>query len=238
MKTVVHRIVRRLGLELVRYDGRRFVARKRVEVIDRARANVVLDVGAGIGQFAGWLREEGYAGRIVSFEPVGEAFAEIEQRSSDDRAWECLNVALGARDGDSVMNVAGNLWSSSLLPMTRLHEAAEPASSYVRKEAVRVARLDSLGVVGSRDRAYLKIDVQGTESAVLDGAAGLIDQIVAAELEVSLLELYEGQDLFWTLYERMRAEGFGLVWLGESIVRNPDTDEILALDGIFVRLPA
>jgi hypothetical protein len=63
----------------------------------------------------------------------------------------------------------------------------------------------------------------------------VIERIVAAELELSLTELYEGQDLFWTLYERMRVEGFGLVWLGESVFRNPATDEILALDGIFVR---
>jgi hypothetical protein len=35
----------------------------------------------------------------------------------------------------------------------------------------------------------------------------------------------------------MRTEGFALVWLGESIFRDPATDEILALDGIFTRLP-
>jgi FkbM family methyltransferase len=179
---------------------------------------------------------EGYAGRIVSFEPVGETFAELERRSAQDPAWECVNVALGAQDGDSVVNVAGNLWSSSLLPMTLLHRAAHPASSYVREEAVRLARLDSLNVVGPQDRAFLKIDVQGAESAVLDGATGVLDLIVAAELELSLAELYEGQDLLWALHERMRGEGFALVWLGDSIFRNPATDEILALDGIFMRL--
>ena len=235
MNTVVHRFFRRIGFELVRYDGRHFVARKRIEVIRAAYVNVVLDAGAGIGQFAGWLRGQGYEGRLVSFEPVGEAFAELERRSAQDRAWKCVNVALGERNGDAVINVAGNLWSSSLLPMTRQHEAAAPASPYVRDEAVRLARLDSLNVVGPQDRAYLKIDVQGAEGAVLDGAARVIERIVAAELELSLTELYEGQDLFWTLYERMRVEGFGLVWLGESVFRNPATDEILALDGIFVR---
>jgi FkbM family methyltransferase len=237
VRTTVHRFLRKLGLEVVRYDGRRFVARKRVEVLHTTRANVVLDGGAGIGQFAGWLREEGYAGRILSFEPVREAFAELERRTARDPAWDCVNVALGAGDGDSVVHVAQNLWSSSLLPMTRMHQAADPASSYIREEAVRVARLDSLNVIGPRDRAYLKIDVQGAEGEVLEGAAGIFDQIVAAELELSLAELYEGQDLLLALRERMRAEGFALVWLGESIFRNPATDEILALDGIFVRVP-
>jgi FkbM family methyltransferase len=236
-RSLVRRFAHQLGLEVVRYDGRRFVARKRVEVIRATGANIVLDVGAGIGQFAGGLRSEGFAGPIVSFEPVGETFSELQRRAAADPAWTCVNFALAERPGDAVINVAGNLWSSSLLPMRREHEVAAPASAYVGEETVRLARLDSLDVIGHADRAYLKIDVQGAESAVLDGAAGVLDRIVAAELELSLAKLYEGQDLLWALRERMRAERFALVWLGESIFRNPATDEILALDGIFVRLP-
>jgi FkbM family methyltransferase len=222
---------------VVRYDGRRFVARKRIEVIRANGANIVLDVGAGIGQFAGWLRAEGYAGPIVSFEPVGATFLELQRHATADPTWACVNLALAERDGDAVINVAGNLWSSSLLPMRREHEVAAPASAYVGEETVRLARLDSLNVIGPEDLAYLKIDVQGAESAVLDGAAGILDRIVAVELELSLAKLYEGQDLLLALRERMRTEGFALVWLGESIFRDPATDEILALDGIFTRLP-
>jgi FkbM family methyltransferase len=235
LNAVVHRFLHRFGLDLVRYDGQRFVARKRIEVIRAQRVNLVLDAGAGAGQFASWLRGHGYEGPILSFEPVREAFEELERRSAEDRAWRCVNIALGERDGDTVINVAGNLWSSSLLAMTGAHEVADPASAFVRDEVVPLARLDSLGVVGPHDRAYLKIDVQGAEGAVLDGAVGVLDGIIAAELELSLMELYDGQELFGALYERMRGEGFRLVWLGESIFRDPTTDEILALDGIFVR---
>ena len=235
MKASVHRLLHQLGLDVVRYDGRRFVARKRIEVIESARANVVLDVGAGIGQFGGALREEGYKGRIVSFEPVQEAFAGLERRSASDPNWTAVNLALADADGESVVTVAGNLWSSSLLPMKPLHEKAVPMSAYVREESVRLTRLDSLAVVEAGERAYLKIDVQGVERAVLDGAAGMSDQVVAVELELSLVELYEGQALLPTLHEQMRNEGFALVWLGEAMFRDPPSDEILSVDGIFVR---
>jgi FkbM family methyltransferase len=235
MKEAVHRRLHRLGLDIVRYDGRHFVARKRIEVIENEGVTVVLDVGAGIGQFGTWLRDEGYNGRIVSFEPVPETFARLELRSAADPSWSPTNLALGDRDGKTVVNVAGNLWSSSLLPMTLAHEAAEPASAYVREESVRLARLDSLSVVEPNDRAYLKIDVQGAEHAVLDGAAGEFDRVVAVELELSLVELYRGQALLPVLHERMRTNGFSLVWLGDAIFRDPESDEILAVDGIFVR---
>jgi FkbM family methyltransferase len=237
VKSIVRRALHRLGVDIVPYDGRRFVARRRMDVIRAAGVNVVLDVGAGAGQFVGWLRGEGYEGPIVSFEPVAEAFAKLQRRTTADHAVTCVNVALGAHDGAAVVNVAGNLWSSSLLPMAPEHQAAAPASAYIGQETVRLARLDSLDLLRPLDRAYLKVDVQGAEGAVLDGAAGVFDRIVAAELELSLVELYGGQELLPTLQERMRVRGFGLVWIGESVFRDPASDEILAVDGIFVRRP-
>ena len=235
MRAAVHRMLHRMGLDLVRYDGRRFVTRRRIEVIETSRVNVVVDVGAGIGQFGGWLRDAGYRGRILSFEPVRDAFTGLVERSDSDPVWVAENLALSNRDGESVVNVAGNLWSSSLLPIMERHLKAAPESRYVGQEPVRLARLDSLGVIGPDDRAYLKIDVQGAEQAVLDGAAGVLDRVVAAELELSLVELYEGQELLPALQERMRGEGFSLVWLGDAVFRDPVSDAILALDGIFMR---
>ena len=82
VKGILRRALHRVGVDVIPYDGRRFVARRRIEVIRATGASIVIDVGAGIGQFVGWLRSEGYEGRIVSFEPVTEAFA---QCSSDGR---------------------------------------------------------------------------------------------------------------------------------------------------------
>ena len=235
MKTLVRKALHLVGVDVVRYDGRHFVARRRVEVIRKTGTTVVVDVGAGSGQFVGWLRDAGYDGRIVSFEPVADAFARVQGRSTNDAALSCFRMALGARDGEAVINRAGNIWSSSLLPMTERQEAASPESTYVAEEAVGLARLDSLGIVQPDDRVYLKIDVQGAEGAVLDGAAGVLDRVVAVELELSLVELYEGQELLPALHERLRRAGFALVWLGEAVFRDPLSGEILAVDGIFVR---
>ena len=235
MKEGLRRGLHWLGLDVVRYDGRRFVARRRMEVIRENEATVVVDVGAGSGQFVGWLREAGYRGRIVSFEPVGEAFARVERRARSDRALSCHRIALGDYDGEASINRSANVWSSSLLPMASRQRAAVPDSAFVAEEPVRLARLDSLDVVQPDDRVYLKIDVQGAEGAVLDGAARVLDRVVAVELELSLVELYEGQELLPSLYQRLHGRGFALVWLGDAVFRDQASDEILSLDGIFVR---
>jgi FkbM family methyltransferase len=235
MKVFVRKALHRVGVDLVRYNGRHFVARRRVDVIRSTGTTVVIDVGAGSGQFVGWLRDAGYDGRIVSFEPVADAFARVQGRAMDDPALSCYRIALGDRDGEAVIHRAANIWSSSLLPMTDRQEAAAPESAYVAEETVPLARLDSLDVVRTEDRVYLKIDVQGAEAAVLEGATGVLERVVAIEVELSLVELYKGQQLLPALYERLRSEGFALVWLGDAVFRDRDSDEILTLDGIFVR---
>ena len=235
MKEFVRKALHRVGVDVVHYDGRHFVARRRVEVIRSTGTTVVVDVGAGSGQFVGWLRDAGYDGRVVSFEPVADAFARVKRRAEGDPGLTCHRIALGDRDGEVRLNRAGNIWSSSLLPMTARQKNAAPESVYVGEESVRLARLDSLGIVQPDDRVYLKIDVQGAEGAVLVGAAGVLDRVVAVELELSLVELYEGQELLPALHRRLRRAGFALVWLGEAVFRDPSSGEILAMDGIFVR---
>src|SRR3954447_8852354 len=65
-----------------------FVARRHITwLLRELRVNVVLDVGATVGQYADKLRRTGYAGRIVSFEPVAELCAELRERAAADDRW-------------------------------------------------------------------------------------------------------------------------------------------------------
>lgn len=54
------------------------------DVVRDLGINVVLDVGANVGQFAHALRGIGFAGRIISFEPVGRDFAVLRMRMRKD----------------------------------------------------------------------------------------------------------------------------------------------------------
>ena len=67
------------------------------------------------------------------------------------------------------MNVSGDLEASSILAMEERHVRHWPPSEYVGTEAVTVERLDTVAaeLIGPRDRAYLKLDVQGYELEVL-----------------------------------------------------------------------
>ena len=115
---------------------------RRAELIAEQGIDAVVDVGANEGLFAKRLRDDGFSGRIVSFEPLSSAFALLASASADDPNWECVQLALGATTGEATLNVARNLASSSFLPMDSGLPEAEPRVAYVGKEECSLATLD------------------------------------------------------------------------------------------------
>jgi FkbM family methyltransferase len=210
--------------------------RRRLQLLAAERIDLVLDVGANVGQFAMRLRSSGYPGRIVSFEPYGTAYRQLERSASHDPLWEAQRLALSDSEGEAELNVAGNSFSSSLLPMAAAHLESASDSAYVAAERVRTARLDSLweDVVGD-SRVWVKLDVQGYEMHVLRGMGERLDDIRVVETELSLTPLYEGAVPWRDAVDWLEERGFALAGV-EPGFENPRSGRMLQFDGVFVRL--
>ena len=200
-------------------------------------ADLVIDVGANTGGYATSLRSAGFGGRILSFEPLMAAHAALAAASRTDANWAIADrMALGDRDGSVSINVAGNSASSSIREMLEAHRSAAPESAYVGREDVDVRRLDGVRhpFLDSSVRPFLKIDTQGYEAEVLEGAAGMLDRLCGVQLELTLSPLYEGQLLWRALVDRLEAAGFGLWGIVPEFI-DPKTGRMLQCDGIFFR---
>jgi FkbM family methyltransferase len=199
--------------------------------------DLVFDVGANSGHYAQSLRAHGYAGRIVSFEPLLAAHAQLFRAAQSDADWHVASrMALGEEEGQITVHVAGNSLSSSILDMLPEHVTAAPGSAYITDETVTLHRLDKVADIFLKDvrRALLKIDTQGYEDRVLKGAQGILQSVVAIQCELSLTPLYAGQPLFDEMRSKIEAMGFVLFAVFPGYVHE-QTGGTLQIDGFFVR---
>ena len=144
---------------------------------------------------------------------------------------------MGKSDETSIINIAGNYTSSSLLEMNKLHTDIKPLSKYIGKEKINVKKLDSIifEYIDKSEEIYLKIDTQGYEKQVLQGAENTLNFIRVIQLEISLVELYQGSALIYEMIPFLESKGFFLC----SIERGFDdkkTGRLLQVDGIFIRI--
>jgi len=153
---------------------------------------VVLDVGANIGLAAAWY-ERNYPGRpIHCFEPLEEnaRMARLNCRSA-----LVNNVAIGARPGTVELRVDRDAVMASTIAWDRA----------VSTRTLEVVTLDDYVRDHDIDRvAVLKIDTEGMELDVLDGAISTlaITGLVAMETH--------GRDRHTGTLERLRRAGFGI----------------------------
>ncbi len=154
------------------------------------RVEVVLDVGARFGEYGTWLRQNGFRGWIVSFEPVPESVLHLRERARGDRRWLVRPYALGSANGVAAINVATMSTLSSLLPLTDYGRAefGEVAATD-RVETIQVRRLADVDDLPG-GVTYLKMDTQGFDLEVLAGAD--LSCVVALQTEAAVQVIYDG----------------------------------------------
>lgn len=226
------------GLDLTRYSAVKTPQMRLLRSLEKFEIDLVLDVGANEGQFASELLETGYRGRVVSFEPLSAAHHLLVSRATGFRNWQVHpRCAIGDHDGDTQIHIAGNSVSSSILEMTPAHSEAEKKSTYRGAEATPLWRADTAmtAYATSAKNIFLKIDTQGYEWRVLDGAAGLLPQVKGISCEMSLVPLYEGQHLWRDILTRLEHLGFTL-WAIEPGFTDPRDGRSLQFDATFYRV--
>ncbi|WGF86483.1 FkbM family methyltransferase [Marinivivus vitaminiproducens] len=199
--------------------------------------DLVLDVGANRGQYAKRLRAHGYDGRIVSIEPLPDLRDALLAEAAGDPLWTvAAAMAFGDAPGEAVIERSAESDMSSLLPQSALLRAMSPSSVVVERVAVPVARLDDLAPawLGDGARPFLKLDVQGYEARVLDGAAALLPRLAGVQVELSLLECYEGERLWRESVDWLEAQGFSLCLVLPGYYERK-LGRHLQMDGVFVR---
>jgi FkbM family methyltransferase len=199
----------------------------------------VLDVGGNVGQFALVARHVWPDARITSFEPLPQAAAKLRSMFAEDSRHGVVEIACSDAAGEAEFHVTAADDSSSLLPVADRQVSEFPGTSNVAVLTVPVGRLADVVPAGAIQpgSCLLKIDTQGTELAVVEGAAPVLDQISYVLVEVSFVDLYEGQSNAGELVERLAASGLHLR-AAYDVKYSRHTGEPIQADVLFGRSPA
>jgi FkbM family methyltransferase len=174
------------------------------ELFARQQIDLVLDVGANVGQYRDFLREQvEYDGWIASFEPLENNVAVLNGRATADPKWVIHDYALGGDAGVHAFNrMARTTFSSFLAPDPSAAARVLESNRVVAVEQVRTRTLaevwPELHRTHGRFRPYLKMDTQGFDLHVLAGAQPILAEVPAGQSEIYFRPVYLNRRARWS----------------------------------------
>jgi FkbM family methyltransferase len=174
---------------------------------------VVVDVGCRWGFADRWDRL-GDRCINVGFDPDAEECARLAARYGDRPNVRLVPLALGPEPGTATLHMTKDPGGYSILPTVEDVVERHPSLEGGRVEGtttIELTTLDNWCATEGIDRVdVIKIDTQGSELGVLQGADRMLAGVRAIEVEVEFNELYQGVPLFSEIDRFLRERDFVL----------------------------
>lgn len=232
LKVAVQSTLDRFGLQLVKTTDS-FAMQARLTA---AAEPVIFDIGAADGGVAKVYRELFPQAYIHCFEPFPQAFEGLKRQLGEAPRTICVGQAVAASVGTAALNAnassatnsllstdarSAEYWGTGILDTTAQVQVATTTVDHYCEQA-QVSRID-----------ILKIDVQGAEWGVLQGAKGMLQQrrVGLIYTELIVCPTYVGQHALHEYLAFFDALGYRLVDFYSPVRRN---GYLLQADAIFV----
>src|SRR6266568_1376989 len=195
----------------------------------------ILDVGANVGQFAVACAKIFPGVTVHSFEPLPDCVERLKRNVARLAGVHVYPLALGEESGEATIHVNSHSHSSSILALGERHRRAFPSAREIGDIKVKMSTLDlEMNSMSLERPVLLKLDVQGYEALVLEGATETLDKVDYLLLEASFRPMYVGEKTFMDIARTMEDSGFEFLrpvgWLSD-----PDNGEVLQMDALFVK---
>lgn len=191
----------------------------------------VLDVGGNVGQSAKMCRELWPSATITSFEPIPALALANDERSQG--RWWVVPVAISDQPGSATIHACLDQPSASTMQ--------RPGPARLERFGIRdrfadlevPAELLDYYLGRARGRSLVKIDVEGHEMQVLDGAPEVLDLAAVVVIECNAPGVFEGAPSVPAIELRMRAHG--LFFAGVLDCLKDPAGDVVQFDAVFQR---
>jgi FkbM family methyltransferase len=202
---------------------------------ERGENQYVIDVGAADGKVSLFLKKKLPKAAIMCFEPNPYIWPKLE-RNIEGQSIELRKIAVSNKSGVEEFHITDNNLSSSLLAlsereMLQLPKTHQELLKEKQTKQVKVSTLD-LECMHVASVLVLKLDVQGAELMVLQGATQLLKRTRFILLEMSNHRLYHNGSQYYEVDEYLRNSGFSL---SDIIVAFRTDRRVQEYDAIYER---
>jgi FkbM family methyltransferase len=190
------------------------------KVFKNIQIDLVVDVGANIGQYRDFLRKRvRYSGEIASIEPDARCYELLLKRKKNDNGWHIYKNIISSKTGFEILKQMNSSPMNSL--MEPIYDTKYSALQKVINE-IRINSftmddyIDSLynqGLINRESKIVLKIDVQGAEHLVLSGLKRYLGNVAILQVEVSSVPLYKDSMAHYEISKRVEELGFVLSYI-------------------------
>ena len=246
MKHVIHGTLNKLGYKISRLDPipPAFSAQK--TLLSSVQSPIIFDIGANIGQTIDIYRKLFPSSKIFAFEPFKDSFDKVNKKTKEDINTKVFKLALGSICGSQTFHINSSSPTNSLLVTDRHGPKVwgQGLLETVETIEVDVIKLDEF--LDNNKIEYIdlvKMDVQGAEHLVLEGASEALEKnkIGIIYTEIITLPTYVGQKRFHEMLQIFEKNNFLLYniynfsnidgWLRQidAILINKNFENILSI---------
>lgn len=194
-----------------------------------------IDVGANDGWFAKVIFRFMPNATVVSFEPLKSMIPYLENLQNKRKNYKFENIGLGANNGSAVIHEFKTTGLSSLKNLNYEYDNINFNQEIKNEYQIEITTLDSyISKNGISDLICLKIDTQGFEMEVLQGAKSLFEkkQIKIIIIELMTIEKYQGTHLYLDIINYLNNFGFKLIDIHTSYYEK--NGRLSEFDSIFI----
>jgi FkbM family methyltransferase len=238
MKEILKKIFKKFGYQVININVReRDAFKDQVKLITKKQPNI-FDVGACTGEMTFKYKNLFKNSTIYCFEPFTPSFEILKKNTSGYSNIKCYNVALSGITGTVDFHVNQYYPTNSMLA-THVDSGKNWNNEvFVTKEVIKIKSLtlDAFVTQNQIDQIdILKMDTQGTEYQILEGASKFLGQnkISLIYLEIIIMPTYQDQKNLDEILLLLRRKGFVLYNLYNLSYTN--AGELRQVDAIFTQ---